>query len=198
MTAAEALVARQPRALRPIQEIVVHCTATPAGREVSVAEIDAWHRARRFNGIGYHYVVLLDGSVAAGRPEALIGAHVEGHNTGTLGVVYVGGVDAAGKPLDSRTPEQTRALQELVAALIAKYPGVVRVSGHNEYAAKACPSFDVRSDPLAGLVRKVRGAPKPLWSGSPPPPAPPPVTNPGNPASPFARAVRAILAALGR
>ena len=143
----------QPRATRPITEIIVHCTATPEGRDVSVETIRGWHKAQGWNDIGYHWVVLLDGTVKPGRPEAQIGAHVEGHNTGTLGVVYVGGVAADGKtPKDTRTPAQRVALLAHVKALIARYPTVKKVSGHNQYAAKACPSFDVRKDELGRLI----------------------------------------------
>lgn len=142
----------QPKATRPVNEIIFHCTATPEGREVSVAEITAWHKARGFATIGYHYVVHLDGTVEAGRAEAQAGAHVAGHNTGTLGVVYVGGVAKDGKtPKDTRTPAQKAALIAVRDALGAKYP-ITKVSGHRDYAAKACPSFDVHSDPLGGIV----------------------------------------------
>ena len=164
------LVARQPVAARPITEIIVHCTATPEGREVSLETIRDWHKARGFSDIGYHYVVHLDGSVERGRAEALVGAHVSGHNTGTLGVVYVGGIERDGAtPKDTRTPAQRRALIDLVSALIDKYPAVSKVSGHNEYAAKACPSFDVRTDPLGALAP--RKAPAVAPAAIPPTPA---------------------------
>lgn len=89
--------------------------------------------------------MLLDGTVKPGRPEAELGAHVAGHNTGTIGVVCVGGVAADGKTAkDTRTPAQRAALLEHVRALIARYPTIKKVTGHNQYAAKACPSFDVR------------------------------------------------------
>lgn len=147
-----ALVAQQPFAARPISEVIVHCTATPEGREVSVDTIRGWHKANGWSDIGYHYVVHLDGTVEAGRPEAFIGAHVVDHNTGTLGVVYVGGVDAAMGPKDTRTPAQRDALMALCQALCVKYPKIAKISGHNQYAAKACPSFDVRQDPLSLIV----------------------------------------------
>lgn len=148
-----ALVARQPFAVRPISEIIVHCTATPEGREVSVDTIRSWHKANGWSDIGYHYVVHLDGTVEAGRPEAEIGAHVAGHNTGTLGVVYVGGVDAAMGPKDTRTPAQKNALMALCQALCTKYQKIAKISGHNQYTnTKACPSFDVRKDPLGSIV----------------------------------------------
>jgi N-acetylmuramoyl-L-alanine amidase len=149
---AVASVLGQPKAARPITEIIVHCTATPEGRDVSVDTIRGWHKAQGWKDIGYHHVVLLDGTIEAGRPEAIVGSHVMGHNTGTLGVVYVGGVAADGKtPKDTRTPAQRASLLRLVKALIAKYPTVTKVTGHNQYAAKACPSFDVRKDELGAL-----------------------------------------------
>ncbi|WP_291655913.1 peptidoglycan-binding protein [Bosea sp. (in: a-proteobacteria)] len=142
-----------PRTKRRIDEIIIHCTATPEGRGVSVETIRGWHKAQGWKDIGYHWVVLLDGTVKPGRPEAEIGSHVAGHNTGTLGVVYVGGVAADGKTAkDTRTPAQRAALLSHVKALIARYPTIKRVTGHNQYANKACPSFDVRKDELGHLI----------------------------------------------
>lgn len=127
--------------MRKINELVWHCTATPEGREVSVKEIDRWHKQRGWSGIGYHKVVHLDGTVSEGRPESKVGAHVAGRNTGTLGYVYVGGVATNGKtPKDTRTPAQKATMLRLTREAIAKY-GITKVSGHNQYAAKACPCF---------------------------------------------------------
>lgn len=146
-------VFNQPKAARPINEVIVHCTATPEGRDVSVETIRGWHKGQGWKDIGYHWVVLLDGTVKPGRPEKDVGSHVAGHNTGTIGVVYVGGVAKDGKTAkDTRTPAQKAALLATVKALIAKYPTIKKVTGHNQYAAKACPSFDVRKDPLGKLV----------------------------------------------
>jgi N-acetylmuramoyl-L-alanine amidase len=146
------IFAAQPKATRPISELIFHCSATPEGREVSVETITAWHKARDFATIGYHYVVHLDGEVEAGRSEATIGAHVLGHNVGTLGVVYVGGTDADGKAKDTRTAAQKVALIAVRDALMVKYPTIKKVSGHNQYAAKACPSFYVPDDPLGEIA----------------------------------------------
>ena len=141
-------------ATRRIEEIIVHCTATPEGRPVSVNTIRGWHIGQGWRDIGYHWVVLLDGTIAPGRPESQVGSHVAGHNSGTLGVVYVGGVGADGKtPKDTRTPAQKAALLELCRALIQRYPAIRKVTGHNDHtSAKACPSFDVRKDELGRLV----------------------------------------------
>lgn len=128
--------------MRKIRKIIVHCTATPAGRSVTVAEIDRWHRQRGFNGIGYHYVVGLDGSVSKGRDEALVGAHCKGHNSDSIGVAYVGGMsEDMSRPLDTRTPGQRLALSRLIEELKSRYPGAT-VHSHNEFAAKVCPCFD--------------------------------------------------------
>ncbi len=128
--------------MRKINRIIVHCTATPAGRDVAVAEIDLWHRQRGFKGIGYHYVVDLGGVVHAGRSVEEIGAHCRGYNRGSIGVAYVGGLSADGKmPADTRTDAQKVALRAFVNELKRIYPDAT-VHPHSEFAAKACPCFD--------------------------------------------------------
>jgi len=138
---------------RPIAEIIWHCTATPEGKDYTVADVRAWHKARGWSDIGYHYVVYRDGRIMLGRPVGQIGAHCENHNTGTIGCSYVGGLSADAKTAkDTRTPAQRTSMLWLTQQLIAKHRGVKRVSGHNQYPAKACPSFDVRKDELGRLV----------------------------------------------
>lgn len=138
---------------RAIDEIIVHCAATPEGKEYSVDDIRAWHKARGWADIGYHYVVYRDGRVMLGRPIGQVGAHVEGRNARSAGIVYVGGVSKDGKTAkDTRTPAQRSSLLWLVDQLARIHKGVKKVSGHNQYAAKACPSFDVRKDALGAIV----------------------------------------------
>lgn len=134
--------------MRPINEIIVHCTATPEGRPVTVDEIRGWHKQRGWADIGYHSVVYLDGSIHPGRPEEKVGAHVEGHNSGTLGIVYVGGVtnDGKMKPKDTRTAAQKAGLLQQLSAWLKKYPNIKLISGHNQYAAKACPCFNAQAE----------------------------------------------------
>lgn len=130
--------------MRKITEIILHCAATPEGKDFTVADIDRWHRARKFNGIGYHYVIYRDGTVHAGRPVERSGAHCTGHNAQSVGVCYIGGCATDGKtPKDTRTPAQRAALTSLVKKLLKQYPGAT-VHGHNEFVAKACPSFNVK------------------------------------------------------
>lgn len=131
--------------MRKIDKIIVHCTATRAGREVTVAEITSWHKSRGFRTIGYHYIVGLDGKIHPGRPVEEMGAHCLGHNAASIGICYVGGLDTEGNPADTRTEAQRGALRRLVRSLLRRFPGAT-IHGHREFAAKACPCFDVRTD----------------------------------------------------
>jgi N-acetylmuramoyl-L-alanine amidase len=132
--------------MRQINRIIIHCTATPEGRDHTAKEIDRWHKAQGWSGIGYHYVIRLDGTVENGRPVEKVGAHVKGHNADSIGVVYVGGCDKNMKPKDTRTPAQKAALVKLVADIQKRYPDAT-VHGHNEFdKGKACPSFNVQTD----------------------------------------------------
>lgn len=128
--------------MRTINEIIIHCTATPEGREVSVEQIRRWHKQRGFYDIGYHLLIHLDGSVEVGRPLTVAGAHCTKHNANSLGVCYVGGVDADNRPKDTRTPAQVATLKAIVQTARALMPGI-KISGHKQYARKACPCFEV-------------------------------------------------------
>jgi N-acetylmuramoyl-L-alanine amidase len=98
--------------------------------------------ARGFSDIGYHYVIYRDGSIHQGRSEDKIGAHCTNHNSISIGVCYIGGMDADNKNAkDTRTDAQKASLIELLKELKAKYPKAT-IHGHREFANKACPSFD--------------------------------------------------------
>lgn len=138
---------------REIHTLWVHCAATPEGRDYTVEDIRQWHKARGFTDVGYHYIIYRDGRVMLGRPVGQIGAHVEGHNTGSIGICYIGGVSADGRTArDTRTPAQRASMLWLTSQLVARHK-IRRVRGHNEVAAKACPSFEVALDPLGQLAR---------------------------------------------
>ena len=129
--------------MRPITEIIIHCTATPEGREFSIDDIRRWHRARGFADVGYHFVIHLDGSVSTGRPLTQAGAHCAGHNNNSIGVAYVGGLAADGKsPKDTRTDRQKAALRNIVRDLLTQFPRA-SIHAHSDFAPKACPCFDV-------------------------------------------------------
>ena len=132
--------------MRTINKIILHCTATPQGRHTTVEDIRLWHKSQGWSDIGYHYVVYLDGSIHTGRPIEVSGAHTKGLNKNSIGVVYVGGIDAMNfKPKDTRTDKQKEALDCLLNELMSTYKAAT-LHGHNEFAAKACPSFDVQKE----------------------------------------------------
>lgn len=137
--------------MRKIDKIIIHCSATAEGRPFTVEDVRRWHTAPKNRGgngwsdIGYHYVIHLDGSIHPGRPEIRTGAHCTGQNRNSIGICYIGGCKADGRsPKDTRTEAQRIALRWLVKELCGRYPGAT-VHGHNEFAAKACPCFDVAS-----------------------------------------------------
>ena len=132
--------------MRNINKIIIHCTATPAGREVTVKDVRAWHAQRGFTDIGYHYLIMLDGTIAKGRPIELSGAHTLGHNYDSIGIAYVGGMTKdMKKAKDTRTPAQKVALLSLLAKLVVEYPNV-EIYGHRDFSDKECPSFDARKE----------------------------------------------------
>ena len=143
--------------MRDINHIVIHCSGTPEGRFVDAATIRGWHvNERGWSDIGYHYVILLDGTVEKGRPDERSGAHVAGNNSDSLGICYIGGMSKTMEPKDTRTPEQKVAMKKLVEELYYKHRDA-NVLGHRDFSPdldgdgiieehewmKACPSFDV-------------------------------------------------------
>lgn len=153
------------RSRRRINYIVVHCTATPEGRALSVEQIRRDHRAHGWADIGYHYVVTLDGLPHLGRDVDIAGSHVKGHNADSIGVAYVGGLE--NKPIayeklkakDTRTEVQKAELLSLLMDLRKLYPSA-KIVGHRDFSEdkngngiidpweriKECPSFDAKSE----------------------------------------------------
>lgn len=130
--------------MRKIDKVIIHCSATKPSMDVGVKEIRGWHKSRGYNDIGYHYVIRRNGQIEKGRDESIAGAHCRGYNQSSIGVCYVGGIAEDEKtPEDNRTDAQKRALAQLVRTLKRKYPNA-SIHGHNEFANKACPSFNVK------------------------------------------------------
>lgn len=137
---------------RVINEIIVHCTATPEGQDVTVNSIRQGHLRRGFSDIGYHYVIYRDGSIHDGRNVNISGAHCKGHNQHSIGVCYVGGLENIPNvpyeklpPKDTRTAAQKNSLLKLLKELKALYPKAT-IHGHYEYANKACPCFEPKEE----------------------------------------------------
>ena len=134
--------------MRVITKIIVHCTATPEGRHHNIYDVKRWHLERGFSDVGYHYLILLDGTIEPGREERTPGAHCVGRNADSIGIAYVGGCDNNMQPKDTRTIEQRRSLTFLLHTLRQKYPHAI-IYGHRDFdKGKACPSFDARNEYL--------------------------------------------------
>lgn len=149
-----------------IDSIVIHCSATPEGRAYTAKDITQWHKERGFSTIGYHFVIDLDGKVEAGRPLTMEGAHCNtsgttsvSYNKHSIGICYIGGLDAAGKAKDTRTPAQKKSMHALIEELKGKYK-IKDILGHRDASPdknkdgkitknewlKDCPCFDVRAE----------------------------------------------------
>lgn len=127
-----------------VKYIVVHCSATMPGQDCNARIINDWHAQRGWQMIGYHYVILPNGIVEHGRPLFYQGAHVKGYNNCSVGVCYVGGLNAEGVTADTRTDAQTRAMYDLLHLLKLKFPGA-KIVGHRDLdKGKACPCFDAK------------------------------------------------------
>ena len=151
-TLAKLIPARLKKSKRRINEIIIHCTATPEYKHYTVSDIRKWHTTpiskggRGWSDIGYHYIVYLDGTVMEGRDVDIAGAHCVGHNSHSIGVCYVGGIDRDTKEAkDTRTELQKNALLNLLMDLKKLYKNV-SIYGHRDFANKACPSFDATKE----------------------------------------------------
>lgn len=132
--------------MRVITEIIIHSTATPKGMNATAKDIDKWHKQRGFDCIGYHFVILRNGEIQAGRPIEQAGAHCRGHNSNSIGIAYVGGLNEHKQSADTRTELQKNALISLIKLLKKQVPTITKISGHKQYSNTACPSFDVSKE----------------------------------------------------
>ncbi|WP_455591815.1 N-acetylmuramoyl-L-alanine amidase, partial [Bacteroides sp.] len=103
---------------RKIDLIVIHCSATREDRTFTEHDLEVCHRRRGFNGTGYHFYIRKDGRIVTTRPLERVGAHAKGYNAHSIGICYEGGLDAHGKPKDTRTEWQKHSLQVLVKTLL--------------------------------------------------------------------------------
>ena len=133
--------------MRKINEIIIHCTGTVPSNSTTVEVVRKYHMEHNgWKDIGYHYLIYLDGSIHQGRPIDQVGAHCKNHNKTTIGICYVGGLDADKNPKDTRTVQQAASIRMLVDSLKVCFPTIKKVSGHYMYANKACPCFDVAKE----------------------------------------------------
>ena len=133
--------------MRAINLLVVHCSATREGQDVPIDTIRGWHvNGRGWSDIGYHFYIDINGEILKGRDIARMGAHTLGKNRNSIGICYCGGVEEDGKtPKDTRNDKQKVALLAVLRTLKAMYPDA-EIHSHNDYANKACPSFDATDE----------------------------------------------------
>lgn len=111
-------------------KIVLHHAA---GSTCDARTIHAWHLGRGFSGIGYHFLVRKNGTIERGRAENLVGAHVAGHNSDSIGICFEGNFET-----ETMGEAQKNAGAELVEYLKKKY-SISIVVRHKDLAATACP-----------------------------------------------------------
>lgn len=131
---------------REVKYIVIHCTATQP--EATIESIQRyWREVKRWgNTPGYHYLIKPDGEIVKLLDESKNSYGVYAHNNECISISYIGGIDRKGKPFDTRTRKQERAMFDKVIELTERYPNA-EVLGHRDFQGvkKACPSFDVRT-----------------------------------------------------
>ena len=148
-----------------LEFLVVHCSATKPDNDIGRREIDRWHKAKGWRGIGYHFLIRRNGDIEIGRQLHEVGAHAKGFNKlpnknapQSWGICLAGGVDANGKPEDNFTAEQQLSLAILLTGLKQRAPNA-SILGHRDLFPdlngdgvidkndwlKDCPCFDVRA-----------------------------------------------------
>ena len=129
--------------MRRITLLIVHCSATPEGRNFDFEACRTDHiRHRGFKDIGYHYYLTRDGTIHRGRPLDTVGAHCQHHNRHSIGICYEGGLDAEGRPKDTRTLAQKASLLALLRELKKLFPDALIVGHRDLNPQKSCPCFD--------------------------------------------------------
>lgn len=122
---------------RPVTRVFIHCSASDRPEDDNVATITAWHKARKFSTIGYHFYINKNGICFNGRDIELIPAAQEGYNSGSIAICLGG--------LRDFTPEQFATLKDLCQQINRTYAGFVTFHGHCEVSAKTCPVFDYKT-----------------------------------------------------
>lgn len=139
--------------MRTIERIFVHCTA--GSQKQTIEDLKAEFKARGWKHPGYHYAVMPSGRIEQMLPEEEISNGVQGYNSTSINVAYVGGIDRNGKATDNRTSEQKKSLVDLLKQLRERYPKA-RIMGHRDISPdkngngiidpweriKECPCFD--------------------------------------------------------
>ena len=132
--------------MRNIKYIVIHATATPQDAKIS-SIVNYWKNVLNWKNPGYHYIIDRFGNVVNLLPIELVSNGVQGYNSQTINISYVGGIDKSGKPKDTRTEAQKQSILKLLKELRVKFPKA-KIQGHRDFpnVKKACPSFDAKRE----------------------------------------------------
>lgn len=131
--------------MRDVSMIILHCASTTSKMDVGAKEIRKWHvEERGWRDIGYHWVIRRDGTLEKGRDEDIAGAHCSGYNSRSIGICLVGGLAMDYKSSeDNFSKAQFDTLAKLIKDIRSRYPNRLSIHGHNEFANKDCPVFNV-------------------------------------------------------
>ncbi len=128
--------------MRVIDEVIIHCTATPSDMDVTVDHLYQWHvEDNGWSDIGYHALISLDGTVWYCRPLERSGAHCTSRNATTIGIAFAGGYNKDGSPWQPNE-EQIEAYKHYEEELFSEF-GKLPVNPHNKYSNKTCPNFNI-------------------------------------------------------
>lgn len=174
---------------RLVKDIVIHCSATPNGKDIRAKDIDLMHanpkigfkrnsQAKRnfnpeFGSIGYHYVITVDGQIETGRGLEEVGAHVQGRNTGSIGICLIGTDKYSAAQWETlrtclinlSSIIQGRPHATVSGALNAYKDMGIKILGHRDHSpdlngdgqitrnewVKDCPNFDVSAWVRGGM-----------------------------------------------
>ena len=143
--------------MRSIKRIFVHCTA--GSQRQKIADLQAEFKRKGWKHPGYHYVIQADGTITQLLGEQFVSNGVKGYNSTAVNVAYMGGIDAQGKAVDNRTPEQKASLVKLLKELKGRYPKA-EIMGHRDISPdtngngivdpweriKECPCFNAKDE----------------------------------------------------
>lgn len=139
--------------MRKIERIFVHCTA--GSQKQTVEDLKSEFKRKGWKNPGYHYVVLPNGRIECMLSEDGISNGVQGYNSTSINVAYIGGIDEKGNGVDNRTDAQKKSLKKILSELKHKYPDA-KIMGHRDISPdkngngvvdaweriKECPCFD--------------------------------------------------------
>lgn len=131
--------------MRQINNIVLHCTATPQTTTIESIQRH-WKEVNKWNSPGYHWIIKPSGEAVSLQPIEKPSNGVAGHNHDSVHISYIGGIDSKGNAIDNRTDAQKQKQIELIKKLKEQFPNA-KILGHRdfEHVTKECPSFDVKT-----------------------------------------------------